>query len=49
MCVLPLHLLYIFLVVDDEEQFIPGVLDWKMLLKVAKAHPGYYCYATVSW
>lgn len=49
LCVLPLHLLYIFLVVDDEEQFIPGVLDWKMLLKVAKAHPGYYCYAIVSW
>lgn len=34
-------------VVDGDEQFIPGALDWSLLLRVAKAHPSYYCYAIV--
>ena len=35
-------------VLDDDEQFLPGTLDWLTLLKIAKKHAGYYTYAIVN-
>ncbi len=32
-------------VVADDDQFIPGSLDWLQLLRVVKDHPGYYTHA----
>ena len=35
-------------VIDDDDQFLPGALDWLTLLKMAKKHSGYYSYAIVN-
>ncbi len=32
-------------VVDDDDQFIPGSLNWVSLLQVVKDHPGHYTHA----
>lgn len=42
------HCFYIIIVIDDDEQFLPGNLDWLALLKVVKKHPGYYSYAIIN-